>query len=127
MINYDVPVNSRMQNANIKGHILDKEQMEALGFLYNENSMAWIYSKTLYNEDYFFCKITDNDIEIMILDDNFCQPYDYQNMLHGVDHEREKNTNWYKYAMKVHNKVQEIMAKLVEGGVISGYERNDFI
>ena len=127
MINYDVPVNSRMQNANIKGHILDKEQMEALGFWYNENSMAWIYSKTLYNEDYFFCKITDNDIEIMILDDNFCQPYDYQNMLHGVDHEREKNTNWYKYAMKVHNKVQEIMAKFVEGGVISGYERNDFI
>ena len=122
MINYDVPVNSRMQNANIKGHILGKEQMEAFGFWYNENSKAWIFSKTLYNEDYFFCKITDDDIEIMILDDNFCQPYDYQNMLHGVDHESEKNANWYKYAMKVHNKVQEIMDKLVENGVISGYE-----
>ena len=52
MINFDVPVNSKMQNANIKGHILDKEQMEALGFWYNENSKAWIFSKTLLQRRY---------------------------------------------------------------------------
>lgn len=127
MINYDVPITSKMQNANIKGHILEAEKMEELGFRYNENVNAWIFSRTLYGEDYFFCKITEDDIEIMILDDNFCQPYDYQNMLHGVDHEKCKNQTWYKYAMKVHDKVQKFMAKLVEGGAISGYEKNDFI
>lgn len=127
MINYDVPVNKNGQNKNIKGHVLENKKMEELGFWYNDMVHKWVFNRCIVDDIVLHVRLMESSIEIYILDDAFCQHYDYQQMLRGVDHERSRHLQWYRYAMNVHNKVQEIMAKLVEGGVISGYERNDYI
>ena len=44
MINYDVPLDKRGQNANIKGHILDEETMQKHKFTQREyRGKKWWY------------------------------------------------------------------------------------
>lgn len=126
-INYDVPLNSKGQNKNIKGHVLPKKQMEELGFWYNDLVHAWIFNRKIVDDISFHVRLDEKTIEIMILDDAFCQHYDYQRALKDVDPVRSRHLPWFHYAMNVHNAVQGYMAKFVEAGVISGYKANDYI
>ena len=127
MINYDVPLDKTGQNKNIKGHILEKSKMEELGFWYNDLVNAWVFHRNIVDDIGFHLKLDEKSIQILILDDAFCQHYDYQHALKNVDVVRSRHLPWVQYAVKVHNAVQGYMAKFVEAGVISGYEANDYI
>ena len=64
-------------------------------------------------------KKNPNNFDIDILDDNWCQPYDYQKFL--------KTTPNFKTGIEVHNKVQTIMKKLIDNDIIKGYNLGDYI
>lgn len=121
-INYDVPRNKAGQNSNIKlNPNLKEKTLLDFGFVKEPTSEYYMMSKLTsdisFNID---IDIETNDISIEILDEDFLQPYDYQIML--------KNPNYVpKIAKIVHHKVQEIMKKLVDSGIIEGYKENDYI
>ena len=60
-----------------------------------------------------------DDIRIDVLDEAFCQPYDYQRILH--DHPDHKT------AFIVQNEVEKWMYYLQEKGVLSGHIRGEYI
>ena len=125
MINYDVPLNKRNTNANIKVNIFDDGKMRELGFTdYSKNT--WYYLTYIINEKHF--KVTFNlqinkqnpdNFKIDILEENWLQPYDYQAGL-------RKYPKFEKY-LQVHKKVQEIMKHLIDMGIIEGYNLGDYI
>ena len=113
-INTDVPLDEHGQNANIKFHILDKETMELYGFGHTYGQ--WIYSIGLTDTISMTIIINDDEKEgiINILDDDFLQPYDFQNINN-------------KTAKTILNKVYKIMSDLVYAGIISGWNIGDYI
>lgn len=125
MINYDVPLNKRNTNANIKVNIFDDGKMKELGFTdYSKNT--WYYLAYIINEKHF--KVTFNlqinkrnpdNFKIDILTEDYLQPYDYQAGL-------RKYPKFEKY-LQVHKKVQEIMKHLIDTGIIEGYNLGDYI
>lgn len=125
MINYDVPLNKRNTNANIKVNIFDDGKMRELGFTdYSKNT--WYYLTYIINEKHF--KVTFNlqinkrnpdNFKIDILTEDYLQPYDYQAGL-------RKYPKFEKY-LQVHKKVQEIMKHLIDMGIIEGYNLGDYI
>lgn len=125
MINYDVPLNKRNTNANIKVNIFDDGKMRELGFTdYSKNT--WYYLAYIINEKHF--KVTFNlqinkqnpdNFKIDILTEDYLQPYDYQAGL-------RKYPKFEKY-LQVHKKVQEIMKHLIDTGIIEGYNLGDYI
>lgn len=121
-INYDVPRNKKGQNSNIKLNPNLKEKT-LLDFGFTKEPTSEFYMMSKLTSDISFnieIDIETNDISIEILDEDFLQPYDYQIML--------KNPNYVpKIAKIVHYKVQEIMKKLVDSGIIEGYKENDYI
>jgi len=120
MISYDVPLTPKNQNANIKANILTKKEMISLGFAHDIYAQSYVMREYLDNGILFECEIKFNGtVEIEILDDDFCQHYDYQGIL-GSNPEHE-------FALIVHEKVQEIMKRLVDVGLIIGYKENDYI
>lgn len=58
-------------------------------------------------------------VEIDVLDNDFCQPYDYQYFL-------SKNPN-HEFARKIEKKVNAILAKLQADGIIEGYLEGMYI
>ena len=121
-INYSVPRNKAGQNSNIKLNPNLKEET-LLNFGFTKEPTSEFYMMSKLTSDISFnveIDIETNDISIEILDEDFLQPYDYQIML--------KNPNYVpKIAKIVHHKVQEIMKKLVDSGIIVGYKENDYI
>ena len=125
MINYDVPLNKRNTNANIKVNIFDDGKMRELGFTdYSKNT--WYYLTYIINEKHF--KVTFNlqinkrnpdNFKIDFLTEDYLQPYDYQAGL-------RKYPKFEKY-LQVHKKVQEIMKHLIDMGIIEGYNLGDYI
>lgn len=121
-INYDVPRNKAGQNSNIKPNPNLKEKT-LLDFGFTKEPTSEFYMMSKLTSDISFnveIDIETNDISIEVLDEDFLQPYDYQIML--------KNPNYVpKIAKIVHHKVQEIMKKLMDSGIIVGYKENDYI
>lgn len=126
-INYNVPLNNKVQNKNIKANVLSDEDMRKAGFT-DKNPNNWYYCRIL-NEDEVKCMIPvsfnvtiskkTSKIKIDILDENWLQPYNYQSIL-----ERDPSN---KFANEIHKKVQAQMKLLMEKGIITGYNENDFI
>lgn len=129
MFDEKVEVNSNGVNTKIKAHILSDKKMRKIGF-------------TDYSQDiWFFCKSIKfmkklkyggfdisfsvsipkdgSDIRIDVLDEDFCQPYDYQSMLH-------KNPT-FKPALIVYKQVEEWMDYLQSKGVLSGHIKGEYI
>ena len=122
-INYDVPLDSKVQNKNIKANILLDEDMRKAGFTDN-NKTNWYYMKTLKGGEIpISFNVTINKktskVQIEILDENWLQHYNYQSIL-----ERDPNN---KFANEIHKKVQDQMKILMDKGIITGYKENDFI
>ena len=124
--------NSHCVNANIKAHILSDDQMETAGFRYiksyNKNNLGeWVYIHRLdipnsYNIELTFdvhIPVDGSDINIQVIDEDFCQPYDYQYML-------ENNPN-FTLALLVRECVEEQMQKLQDAGILSGHNKYDYI
>lgn len=125
IINYDVPLNKKHINANIKINILEENKMRELGFT-DYCKDRWYYCKRVFEKKNFI--ITFNlsinkqnlkDFSIDILDENYLQPYDYQLML--------KHESPNKTCIQVHERVQEIMNHLIAIGIIEGYNLGDYI
>lgn len=133
-----VLLNSRGVNVKIKAHILSDESMEEIGFNKNyyegtdheEYSPYWRFTKTIqfpkekrwkYIEIDFDVKIPKDgsDLDIVVLDMEFGQIYDYQRILHS-------NPN-HECANIVKEQVEKWMTYLQENGVISGHEYGEYI
>ena len=118
----NVTLNKNGVNSEIKAHILPDAEMRKLGFT-DFNNANWCYSAIIpsidkHDADWqvsFYVSIPKNgdDISIDILDDNFCQPYDYQSIL--------KNEPNFIPAKHVFEKVEFHMDKLQKAGVLSGH------
>ena len=133
-----VLLNSRGVNVKIKALILSDESMEEIGFNINyyegtdheEYSPYWRFTKTIqfpkekrwkYIEIDFDVKIPKDgsDLDIVVLDMEFGQIYDYQRILHS-------NPN-HECANIVKEQVEKWMTYLQENGVISGHEYGEYI
>ena len=115
-------------NADIKVHILDDGKMIDAGFISVHSNLCsdpyWYMCKKVYGSDFsditFNMTIyTETDWKIDILDEAFCQPYDYQWLLN--------RQNVPHAAYKVKNNVDAIMQQLIDFGIISGWEVGDYI
>lgn len=115
-------------NANIQVHILDDIKMVDAGFITCHNDLCidpyWYMCKQVYGSE--FSEITFNmtiytekDWQIDILDEAFCQPYDYQWLL--------TRQNVPKAAYIIKNNVDAIMQQLLDFGIISGWTVGDYI
>jgi len=125
-----IKLNKHGVNANIKATILSEEQMRKLGFT-DYAKDRWHFSRSInfpkenkyrgYDIS-FSVSINKNDVEdlrIDILDEDFCQPYDYQRML-------KENPN-LKTCLIVKEQVEEWMKYLIDGGILSGHEYGEYI
>ena len=125
-INYpdNIETNERGTNLAIQHHILDEDTMNSLGFRKHDDGV-WSFSKThiihknLYLNLWIRLIPEKNLTFIDILDDEFCQPYDYQSML-------AKGTN-NKYAIGAFEWVETQMEYLQDAGVLSGHNKGDYI
>lgn len=114
MINYDVPLNSRGNNANLRGNVLDDQTMTANGFYYKR----WVRVEGLGYGVSLNITVSKELLGIIVLDDDFCQPYDYQAIL------RKNPDN--AVALEVHSKVQATMKRLSANGIIEGWVVGDY-
>ena len=122
-------VNSHGTNACIKANILPDKEMREVGFTdYAKN--RWYYgrcvpfpeTKEYRNVDISFgvtIPKDGTDICIDVLDEDFCQPYDYQYML-------DKNPN-LTICVLVREFVEQQMQYLKECGVIEGHIIGEYI
>lgn len=116
-----VKCNKNGVNSEIKAHILSDSKMRELGFT-DYNKSTWFFcknippiGKNIVWDISFSVSIPKNgdDIRIDILDENFCQPYDYQSILDDNPH--------FAPARHVFMKVEEYMQYLQDAGVLSGH------
>jgi len=133
-----VELNSKGVNKLIKYNILSDEEMKRIGFNknyyegtdYEQYSPYWWFTRMIQfpNEKRwknieisFNVKIPkdDSDLDIMVLDDDWCQPYDYQAML-------SRNPN-HKCPLIVKEEVEKWMDYLQTSGVISGFVKDMYI
>ena len=119
-INKDVSLDERGQNANIKFHVLDKETMNSYDFGYTYE--RWLFNVGLTDTISMNIAISDDGEGLIdILDDDFLQPYDFQNMI------IEMGNNAPSIAKIIQKKVYEIMNNLIYSGIISGWNYGDYI
>lgn len=129
MFNEEVKINSNGVNAEIKAHILSDEGMKAIGFT-NYYKPNWSFCRPIkfpQTKRYRGFDISFNvsipkdgsDIRIDVLDEDFCQPYDYQHMLN-------KDPK-FKPALITLKQVEEYMEYLQSKGVLSGHVKGEYI
>ena len=128
MFDEKVEVNSNCVNAKIKAHILSEKEMREIGF--TEYNKEWHFRRSItfprkprYKgfDISFNVSIPKNgsDIRIDVLDEDFCQPYDYQSMLN-------RNPT-FEPALIVYEQVEELMEYLQSKGVLSGHVKGEYI
>lgn len=108
-------------NAEIKVHILSDEEMRDIGFT-DHAKTRWYFCRNAGLAGISFNVTINKDMSdwrIDILDDAFCQPYDYQYIL-------ERNPQ-SEAAKKVQARVESLMADLTEKGIISGHKYGEYI
>ena len=125
MFDEKVELNSNCVNAKIKAHILSDEEMREIDFT-DYSKDRWFFCRSIqfpyigFDISFNVSIPKDNsDIRIDILDEDFCQPYDYQSMLH-------KNPT-FKPALIVYEQVEEWMDYLQSKGVLSGHIKGEYI
>ena len=129
MFDEEVVVNSHGVNAKIKAHILPDEEMKEIGFTNNYEPNWFFYRpikfphiKRYVGFDISFEVFIPKDgseIRIDVLDEDFCQPYDYQYMLN-------KNPK-FEPALIVLEQVEEYMEYLQSKGVLNGHVKGEYI
>lgn len=128
----DVKVNSHGTNVAIKAHILPDDEMYDIGFKdYYPNKEDtkidyWYYLKSIPRlgrgiDIDFEVKIPKDgsDIEIMTIDCDYGQYYDYQRIL--------SRHPTLECALKVQDFVEKQMERLQERGVLSGHNKGEYI
>lgn len=133
-----VEVNSHCVNKLIKYYIMPDDRMKEIGFHKNyyegtdheEYSPYWYFSRMIQfpkEKRWRDIEISFNihipkdssDLNIMVLDDDFLQPYDYQDLLS----KNPKN----ECANIVKEQVEKWMKYLQDNGVLSGHAYGEYI
>lgn len=125
----ELQLNSKGVNEKIKAIILDEQEMRKIGFT-DYNKEAWYFNKSIkfpkeprYRgmDISFGVRIPKNgsDIRIDILDEDFCQPYDYQVILESYPQ--------HDIANIVKEQVETWMDYLQSSGVLSGHVEGEYI
>ena len=122
-----VKINEHGNNAAIKVHILDDETMKLNGFKYfggvptrPQDVPHWYFCKSVHEDITFNMTIySEDDWRIDILDEWFCQPYDYQSMY--------ERGNYRPVVLTVMENVNEIMESFLHKGIISGWKVGDYV
>lgn len=110
-------------NAAIVVYDFPEEKMRELGFTDYQNGW-WYFHKAISADISFNLQIAKDgsDWQIDVLDENFCQPYDYQHFI------MKSEINDIPFvALKTKEKVDQIMEDLVEKGVIRNWKVGDYI
>ena len=125
----DLELNSNCVNEKIKAEILSDEKMRGLGFTdYAKNTWYFCRGIKLPNtkrykgfDISFSVSIPKDgtDISIDVLDEDFCQPYDYQKML--------ENNPEFEPCVIVKGQVEEWMSYLQDKGILSGHVYGEYI
>ena len=129
MFDEEVKVNSNGVNSKIKAHILSDEEMKTIGFT-NYYEPTWYFCRSIKfpkTKRYRGFDISfgvsipkdGSDIRIDVLDEDFCQPYDYQHMLN-------KDPK-FKPALITFEQVEEYMEYLQSKGILSGHVKGEYI
>lgn len=119
----NVVLNKNHNNAAISVHLLPEKEMRKIGFT-DFAKDRWFYCRNVFARGDISFSITipkehPEDWRIDVLDENFCQPYDYQFMLsNGSEHPAPK---------EVALNVEQQMKYLADCGIISGHEEGDYI
>lgn len=125
----EIKDNKNCVNAKIQAHILPESEMRKIGFTDHVKD-NWYFcrmlrfpKKKLYRDFEISFSVTipknSDDIRIDVLDEAFCQPYDYQRILY--DHPNHET------ALIVQNEVEKWMDYLQKKGVLSGHVRGEYI
>ena len=125
----EIKVNKNCVNAKIQAHILPESEMRKIGFTDHVKD-NWYFcrmlrfpKKKLYRDFEISFSVTipknSDDIRIDVLDEAFCQPYDYQRILY--DHPNHET------ALIVQHEVEKWMDYLQKKGVLSGHVRGEYI
>lgn len=133
-----VEVNSNCVNKLIKYHILSDERMKEIGFHNNyyegtdneKYSPYWYFMRGIQfpkEKRWKNVEISFNvhipkdgsDLDIMVLDEDFCQPYDYQYLL--IKNSKNECANIVK------EQVEMWMKYLQDNGVLSGHVYGEYI
>ena len=128
MFDEKVEVNSNCVNAKIKAHILSEKEMREIGF--TEYNKEWHFRRSITfprEPRYKGFDIAFNvsipkdgsDIRIDVLNEDFCQPYDYQSILN-------KNPT-FELALIIYEQVEKWMEYLQSKSVLSGHVKGEYI
>lgn len=130
----NIETNSHCVNKKIKANILDDKTMREIGFT-DYCKSNWHFCRGISfpkTKEYRGFEVTfgitipkdGSDIRIDVLDEAFCQPYDYQSM---IMRSREKKVIPNKTSIIVFEQVELWMQYLKEKGVIEGHEYGEYI
>lgn len=117
-------VRENCTNAAIHAHVLSDRRMRELGFNDLERNTWYFYrvrniSGLSVSFNVSINKSNPDDLRIDVLDEDFCQPYDYQYIL-----SHNKNN---KYALEVKRWIDNMMTSLVDAGVLSNWQVGDYV
>lgn len=128
MFDEKVELNKNGVNAKIKAHILSDKEMREIGFT-DYCKDRWYFNRLIVfkPKKYKNVEISFNvtipkdgsDIQIDVLDEDFCQPYDYQYLLNQEP--------LFQCALIVFEQVEEWMEYLQSKGVLSGHIYGEYI
>lgn len=111
-------------NKKIKVHLLPDKEMRKLGFT-DYRKEYWYFCRNICSTIDFSITInkkSSEDFRIDVLDDDFCQPYDYQSML-----SKERYGKHNSVAIKVYEETEKLMEYFESKGIISGHEKGEYI
>lgn len=108
-------------NVCIKAHLLPEEQMRNAGFT-DWRKDYWYFCRDLGHDISFNVTINKRDIEdlyIVVIDEEFCQPYNYQYYLQCSPD--------FEFAIKIKDEVEYLMEMLQGKGILSGHIKGEYI
>lgn len=107
-------------NRAITVHALDDASMRAAGFT-DTRGNTWYYSRNLGDDISFNVSVEKDGSSwrIDILDEMFCQPYDYQSIL--------RHCPTHPIAHRTYEAVEREMERLGKLGIVSGHIPGDYI
>lgn len=122
-------LNSNSVNVKIKAHILTDEKMKEIGFT-NYHEPNWYFCRAIqfpkekgykgFNISFSVTIPKDGSgIRIDVLDEDFCQPYDYQKIL--------ESDSAFKPCLIVKEQVEKWMEYLQSNKVLSGHVFGEYI
>lgn len=115
----ETEIDENGQNKNLRFHIIDESLMRSVGFKHTYN--FWILCNSINNVS-IIIEITDDEIgTINVLDDDFCQPYDFQKMI------ADYGDNAPSLAIKIQYELYSILDSMKTFGILEGWEWGDYV